>query len=151
AAEVAFFRLRPPRVPRRRLAGVVVVLDCPSAAGAAGASTVSGSTSGGSGARVGGATSSDFLRRKNDRGKRCLLRGALAQPYLQARGAGGREKPWHRPDPRVPGVFACFRRLRQRGGALSGGCGSPSAAGIGGPRPTARPRRTGGRTAPASP
>src|SRR5438067_10296290 len=68
-----FFRLRPPRVPRRRFFGSVVLLGCPSAAAGAGASTVSGSTSGRSGARVSGAWSSDFLRRKNDRGKRCLL------------------------------------------------------------------------------
>jgi hypothetical protein len=72
-AAVVFLRLRPPRVPRRRFFGAVV-LDCPSPlAGVAGVSTVSDSTWGSSGARVSGAWSSDFLRRKNDSGKRSLL------------------------------------------------------------------------------
>jgi hypothetical protein len=72
-AAVLFFRLRPPRVPRRRFFGWVV-LDCPSRSTAAvDDSTVSGSAWGSSGARVGGALSSDFLRRKNDNGKRSLL------------------------------------------------------------------------------
>jgi hypothetical protein len=72
-AAVLFLRLRPPRVPRRRFFGAVV-LDSPSVlAGAAGDSTVSGSTWGRSGARVSGAWSPDFLRRKNNSGKRSLL------------------------------------------------------------------------------
>src|SRR6266852_4753431 len=71
---VVFLRLRPPRVPRRRLFADVLVLDCPSSPRPeAGASTVSGLCSGVSGARVSGARSSGFLRRNQGSGKRSLL------------------------------------------------------------------------------
>jgi hypothetical protein len=73
-AAVDFLRLRPPRVPRRRLFADVLVLDCPSSlCPEAGVSTVSGLRSGVSGARVSGAVSSGFLRRNQGSGKRSLL------------------------------------------------------------------------------
>jgi hypothetical protein len=71
-----FFRLRPPRVPRRRFFGAFgsVGLGCPAGSCvSAGASTVSGSTCGASAAAEDGAFFSDGLRRNQGSGKRSLL------------------------------------------------------------------------------
>src|SRR5579884_4553863 len=102
-AEVFLLRFRPPRVPRLRLRGAVVVpAAAPSEPGSsAGPSVTASSSSSTASARSVRATSSDFFRRNQGSGKRFLLRArARAQPQ-RARVADGWEKPWHRPSRRV--------------------------------------------------